>query len=208
GIAAAGGPLPYLGHHRPPLSVVAHLLRPRHRHRAGRDGAAGAGRGSHLWQGGLMNTDARRDRPSLVQRLGVALRFLAAFAGTRVGVPLVVSIPARNLTALRWETDATYRFSVANQLLPTGMFDVAVDVPGGEYISAEPFKVQLPPPSLPHAPPLLSSDYLVEKPLWPTPSFRPPLGETAILGRINSSGGVTAVGGLKVFLFVLPGPPP
>jgi hypothetical protein len=155
-----------------------------------------------------MTTDPRSDRPSLVHRLGAALRFLDAFAGTRVGVPLIVSIPAQNWTALRWEPDATYRFGVTNQLLPTGLFDVTVDVPGGEYVSAEPFQVQLPPPSLPHAPPLLFSDYLVERPIWPTPTFRPPPGETAIHGRIDSSGGATAVSGLKVILFVWPGPVP
>jgi hypothetical protein len=155
-----------------------------------------------------MSPDPRTDRPGLVHRLGVAVRFLDAFDGTRVGVPLLVSIPAQRWTALPVPADATYRFALTNRALPAGLFDVAVEVPGGEYAYAEPFKVQLPPPGLPHPPPLTAGDFLVERPLWPTPRFRPPPGETAVLGRVESAGGATSVEGLKVILFVWPGPAP
>jgi hypothetical protein len=154
-----------------------------------------------------MIADARSDKPVVIHRLGVVLRFLDTFTGARVGVPLDVSIPARNWPALRRE-DTTYRFLVPNRLVPAGLFDVAVAAPGGEYFNWEPFQVQLPPPSLPHAPPLVARDFLVEKPLWPTVHFRPSPGETAVLGRVESSGGATVVAGLKVFLFPWPGPAP
>jgi hypothetical protein len=47
---------------------------------------------------------------------------------------------------------------------------------------------------------VLASDYLVELPLWPTPAFRVPEGETAISGWVVSAGS-TNVAGLKLKMF-------
>jgi hypothetical protein len=154
-----------------------------------------------------VSTDPRRDRPGLAHRLAVALRFLDAFTDRPVRVPLDVSIPARRWPALRRESDATYRFLVTNVPLPAGSFDVAVTAPGGEYVNWEPFLVEVPRPGLPHPPPALASDYLVERVLWPTRRFRPQPGETAVVGRVVS-GGANSTTGLKILLFKSPGPAP
>jgi hypothetical protein len=154
-----------------------------------------------------MTTDPRLDVPRALHRLAVALRFVDAFTDTPVRVPLAVSIPAQAWPARYGGSDATYRFLVTNADLPAGTFAVTVTAPGGEYVNWEPVSVQLPPPGLPHAPPLRASDFLVTRPLWPTPRLRLPPAETAVLGRVVSAS-AAPVAGLRVALFTPPGPPP
>jgi hypothetical protein len=102
-----------------------------------------------------------------------------------IGVPLDVSIPSLNWSALRAESDFTYRFSVLTltQPAPTGALTVQVTAPGGEYVSFDSIVLTL--PLLVSSPPQ-RSDFLVAKPLWPTAALRPPDGETAVRGHIVS----------------------
>jgi hypothetical protein len=100
-------------------------------------------------------------------------------------VPLDVSIPSLNWSALRTENDCTYRFSALTltQPAPTGALSVQVTAPGGEYVSFNPIVLSL--PLLVPSPPQ-SSNFLFAKPLWPTTALRPPDGETAVRGHISS----------------------
>ncbi len=153
------------------------------------------------------------DRPRVVHRLAVVLRFVDAFASTSVRVPLRVWIPAQNWPgrpANDWEArrsvkDDTYRFLVTNAAIPAGDFNIQVEAPGGEYVSLEAISVSLPmippgPPPPPPPPPRSALEYLVERTLWPTVRLRPPTGETAVIGRVTSTGG-SSVEGLRVVLY-------
>jgi hypothetical protein len=136
-----------------------------------------------------------------------------------------VRIPALNWQALWWDTDATYRFSLANTPLvggvpqfPNGVFNLEVDVqdgqnlptltagnlPRGPYAALETRQLTLPP--TPHSPPLVT-DYRVDLTLWPTVAFRPPSGETAVVGGVVSASNQN-VAGLKVILLDASVPPP
>src|SRR6185436_20107301 len=79
----------------------------------------------------------------------------------------------------------TYRFSVLTltQPAPTGAFTVQVSAPGGEYVSFDSIVLSLP---LPVSEPPQRPDFLIAKPLWPTVAMRPPDGETAVRGHIDS----------------------
>jgi hypothetical protein len=116
---------------------------------------------------------------------------------------LDVSIPARKWRASFSENDATYRFSMAGEPVPTGTFDVQVDVRDDTYAHFEPFQLTL--PVTPSAPPR-ASDFLVVKPLWPTRRFRVPRGETAVVGQLHHPTLPTA--GLRVRMFPAGPPPP
>jgi hypothetical protein len=143
----------------------------------------------------------------LVHRLGFAVRFFDIFTGETIAVPLVVTLPDLRWSAFRAGRDDTYRFVVSNREIPAGgPFDIRVEIPGGEYEARERMQVALP-IVIGHPPPIVRADYLLEFPLWPTRRRRTPPGETAITGRIVS-GGATGVNGLRVFLFLPPGPAP
>ena len=145
-----------------------------------------------------------------------------------VSIPQFTGIDPRKLTsmpggkwiALWFDADATYRFSLPNlplavgaTQLPTGTFNLLVTTtdgvnlyanppiapPRGPYAALMPLQVTIPPTAA-HPPPVLTSDYLVELPLWPTAAFRVPDGETAVSGRVVSAGS-TNVAGLKLKLF-------
>ncbi len=118
-------------------------------------------------------------------RLGVAFRFVDIFTARPVAARLEVSIPAERWTAVRRQTDHTYRLVFTERPVPTGLFDVEVTAPGGEYVNHRPFQINLP---VVAASPPTRSDYLDERPLWPTRGLRLPQGETAIVGRIQSAG--------------------
>ena len=162
-----------------------------------------------------MTTDLWPSDVLLTRDLAVAVRFVDPFTGQAVRVPMSVSIPALQWSAVRSERDATYRFSLAN--LPTvggvpqfpawamGTHALEVNVPGELYAMMEPLTVTIP-PAAPHVPPA-PADYRVDLPLWPTRALRSPPGETAVVGRLASSGGA-AVGGWKVTLFQGGAPPP
>jgi hypothetical protein len=102
-----------------------------------------------------------------------------------IAVPLDVAIPTVKWSALRVESDSTYRFSALTltQPAPTGALTVQVSAPGGEYVSFDPIVLTL--PLLVPTPPQRSS-FLIVKPLWPTTALRPPAGETAVRGHIIS----------------------
>ncbi len=49
---------------------------------------------------------------------------------------------------------------------------------------------------------------MIQSPLWPTRRATLPPGDTAVIGHFVSQGGVTPVDGLRVVLFIPPGPAP
>jgi hypothetical protein len=118
-----------------------------------------------------------------------------------IGSPLDVSIPALEWQALAVPDDATYRFSaVTVSRPPPDGVDLAVAVAAREadYVSHEPILLSLP---LPVATPPLRSDYLIARPLWPTPALRPPAGETAVRGILRSVS-AQPVSGIKVEMWL------
>ncbi|HEY3857293.1 MAG TPA: hypothetical protein VGO67_23155 [Verrucomicrobiae bacterium] len=167
-------------------------------------------------------SDLRTDPPAFTSDLAAAVRFLDAFTGQPVRAPLAVRIPALDWQALRWDADSTYRFSLVNTPLvggapqfPSGVFDLEVDAQdsqgssaqnttSGPYAALETRQLTLPP--TPHSPPLVT-DYRVDITLWPTVAFRPPPGETAVVGTVVSATNQN-VTGLKVILLDSALPPP
>ena len=147
--------------------------------------------------------------PPVRHTLAVAFRFIDVFTGSAVVEPLTASIPQQNWTAYRSARDLTYRFLVTNETpIPNGTFDVFVEIPGGAYRVVEPIQVALPLPPIAHPLPVIRSDFLREAPLWPTRLKSLPPAETAVVGRIVSTGGLTGVPGLLVDMFEPPGPAP
>lgn len=147
--------------------------------------------------------------PRFHHRLAIAYRFIDVFTGAVIAEPLRVTIPGRNWSAYRSARDYTYRFLVSNgEEVPAGVFDVEVAASGREYLGLEPIQAALPVPPIAHPPPVVRADYLVEAPLWPTRAKTLPAGETAVVGRIVSSGGAANAAGLRLFLFEPPGPAP
>jgi hypothetical protein len=153
--------------------------------------------------------------PLLQRTLSAVYRFYDAFFfppdlnTPQVASPLDVSIPSRRWSALRAESDNTYRFSAPTLTVPPpagANLVVQVTALTGDYLSLEPIKLSLP---LPLSSPPVPSDFLQNTPLWPTPSLRPPDGETAVRGQVK---GATAqpVAGLKVEMWTgaSPTPPP
>jgi len=155
----------------------------------------------------------RTDTPALTRHLAAVVQFVDPFTALPIRVPFAVSIPALRWTALRWDNDATYRFSRANAplvggtpQLPVGTFTLSVTPTSGTYAALEPRQITLPPaPS--HPPPVLVADYLVALALWPTVAFRVPAGETAVTARLVSASNQN-VTGLKLRLFDSAAPPP
>jgi len=144
---------------------------------------------------------------------------------TGIDPSALTSLPSRGWTALWSDADLTYRFSLPNLPMAggtppalAGTFDLLVTtaagvnvysnppsaLPNGPYAALTPLQVTIP-PSAAHPPPVLSSDYLVELPLWPTVAFTVPDGETAISGWVVSAG-VTNVAGLKLAFASSTGP--
>jgi hypothetical protein len=149
------------------------------------------------------------DAPVLSLRLAVVYRFRDIFTNTPVRTRLTVSIPSRKWTAYASPSDGTYRFveplTGAGDTPVPRPFDVLVESDTGDYANYEPFQVELP-RTVPPGPPQVSS-YLIEKFLWPTRRFRPPPGETAVVGRVTSDADKN-VAGLKVYLYTQAGPDP
>jgi hypothetical protein len=149
----------------------------------------------------------RSDRPAVVHRLGAVLRFVDIFSATPVTAPLdvraetlpvVSGMPNTPWRAIPRQSDATYRFLVSNRTtLPVGAIPITVSAPGHEYVNFEAFTVVLPRPFVAHPPTPDRSDFLIERPLWPTRSLRVPPGETAVVGRVTT-GGVTGIARLRI----------
>jgi len=158
--------------------------------------------------------------PRLQRTLAAAYQFYDAFfyplddLTPPVTTPLEVAIPSLGWSALRAENDASYRFSALTltQQAPSNTpsppnppsYAVQVKAPGGDYVSLEPIALVLP---LPQTTPPKRGDFLIPKPLWPTPALRPPAGETAVRGFIRSAT-AQAVGGLKVEMWLGNAPVP
>ncbi|HWF06817.1 MAG TPA: hypothetical protein VG297_00055 [Bryobacteraceae bacterium] len=147
--------------------------------------------------------------PLLQRTLSAVYRFYDVFyfpigdATPPVVSPLEVSIPSLSWNAYRAADDYTYRFSslTLTQPAPAGV-NLAVDVtaPAGDYVSFEPIQLTLPRTL---SVPVQRSDFLIPTPLWPTVAVRPPVGETAVRGQIQSAAALP-VSGLKVEMW--PGP--
>lgn len=151
--------------------------------------------------------------PQLRRSLAAVYRFYDAFLfplderTPPIAAPLDVSIPALGWPALFAAGDATYRFSASTLTRPPpsgANLEVRVAAPGGDYISIEPILLSLP---LPVSSPLLPSDFLIARPLWPTPALRPPDGETTVRGIVRSPT-AQPVADLKVEMWFGGGPLP
>lgn len=162
-------------------------------------------------------------RPSIRHELAVAVRFVDAFTGKPIDVPLDVRAttlplplplpPARppNVPwiARRHPEDSTYRFLVSDgESMPSGPLEVTVTDPSGAYANLEPqpLTVLLPRPLVAHPPTPDRSDFLVEPRLWPTRRFSAAPGETAVIGRVVSAGALTPIDRLRIRLGVSPLP--
>jgi hypothetical protein len=124
-----------------------------------------------------------------------------------LSTPLEVSIPSLQWAALRVDGDCTYRFSALTltKPAPTGAnLPVHVVAPAGDYVSFEPILLTLP---LPVATPPTRANYLITRPLWPTPVVRPPIGETAVRGHLRSASALP-VANLKVQVWTGGSPTP
>jgi hypothetical protein len=153
--------------------------------------------------------------PLLQRTLSAAFRFYDAFLypiddlTSPLTTPLKVSIPSLNWSALRADDDFTYRFSALTLTRPApsgpGLV-VQVVAPGGDYVAFEPISMNLP---VPLSSPPKRADFLIAKPLWPTPAVRPSDGETAVRGFIRSST-AQPISDLKVQMWLggTPAPPP
>jgi hypothetical protein len=158
---------------------------------------------------------AAMERSAVTHHLCAAFRFVDAFTGRPVGVPLdvradtmaaVPGMPNTPWKAVAGPNDGTYRFLVTNRtVMPAGAIAVSVEAPGGEYVSFEPVTMTLPRPLAAHPPTPDRSDFLVGSPpwpavavpLWPTRLVQLPAGETAIVGMVKS-GGATPTAGLRI----------
>ena len=168
-----------------------------------------------------MSDSALVARPFIRHQLGAALRFVDAFTGKPVDgrldvranvLPLPLPPPPARVPNLPWvavhrSSDATYRFIASDGVtLPIGPLEVLVDDPDRAYVNFEPFTVTLPRPIVAHPPTPDRSDFLVDRRLWPTRKAALAPGETAIVGRIVSTGGLTPIAGLQIRLGVAPLP--
>lgn len=154
---------------------------------------------------------------SIQHRLAAAVRFVDAFTGKAVGVPLDVRAEAlpvvKGMPALPWKADAgrndgTYRFFVTNATaMPVGAVPVVVTAPRNEYVDFEGLSIVLPRPLVAHPPTPARSDYLVEKALWPTRVLKVPPGETALVAHVKSAG-ANPVASLRIRIWAGLGPPP
>ncbi len=126
-----------------------------------------------------------------------------------IASPLTVSIAPLAWTALRVAADGTYRFSAATltQPAPAGPnLPVSVVSETGDYASLEPILLTLP---LALSAPPVAADFRRDLPLWPTPSLRPPAGETAVRGRVVSPTAQPVVGlKVEIWLGAAAVPPP
>jgi hypothetical protein len=161
--------------------------------------------------------------PRLQRSLAVVYRFYDVFfdgsdAQTPlIRLPLEVAIPSLRWRALHVMSDHTYRFSWATltQPLPSNTpspplpasFSVTVNDPSGQYaVYDDPASLAITLP-LPLSTPPKAADFAITKPLWPTPSFRPPAGETVVRGSVRSPT-AQSVADLKVEIWLGPSPTP
>jgi hypothetical protein len=121
---------------------------------------------------------------------------------------VVPGMPNSPWRAISRPSDGTYRFMVSNRaVLPVGAIAITVSAPGREYVNFETFSVTLPRPFVAHPPTPDRSDFLIERPLWPTRSLRIPPGETAVVGHVKTAG-TTAIAGLRIKIWPSGSPMP
>lgn len=140
--------------------------------------------------------------PSVRHRLAAALRFVDAFTGAPITLPLDVRVEAIapayvGMPRLPWRAqravDGSYRLFATNATQPpVGPIDVVVGAPGGEYLDLEPAPIVLPRPIAGPFP--VRSDFLVTRRLWPTRRLTIPIGETAVIGSVRTAAGAAAAG--------------
>lgn len=148
--------------------------------------------------------------PRIEHRLVAAVRFLDAFTGKTVGVPLDVRInrlptvdgPFRlPWVAGRALDGETHRFLLTNrETEPRGSVDLVVTAPGGEYADFEPRPLALPLPRTGSGTVTDFDAFRVERALWPTRLFRLPPGETAIVGDVRASSTRAPLAGYRIVL--------
>jgi len=153
---------------------------------------------------------------AFTHRLGAAVLFEDAFTGRAVTVPMdvqattlpiVTGMPTLPWKAVRGLNDPAYRLMVSNQtVMPVGIVQLDVDIPGRQYQNFE--RLQVGPLPLPLSVPRpLRSDLLVRHSLWPTRVFRLPAGETAVIARFIT-GGANPIAGLRVTIWPAAAPMP
>jgi hypothetical protein len=150
-----------------------------------------------------VTADYRTDRPSVVHHLAAAIRFLEVFSGEEISAPLEVEAPSLpvvvGMPQLPWRAVRernVYRFQVSNrEVMPSGSIAVTVACPAGDFANFEAINLSLPPVlSVPFP---VASDFLLERPLWPTRKFALRAGETAMIVSLRS-GGATDVRGIRI----------
>jgi hypothetical protein len=148
--------------------------------------------------------------PVVRHRLAVALRFVDAFTGAAIAVPLSVRAEVLpvvpGMPRIPWHAvragDGTYRLlTTGTTVQPVGAIDVIVTALDDEYLDAEPAPVMLPRPLAGPLP--TRADFIVTRTLWPTRRLALPAGETSVVGNVRTAAGVAAVG-YRVTLGELP----
>lgn len=128
--------------------------------------------------------------PAITHELAAAVRLVDGFTGTPLRERYDVRISGQEWwVPLYREEDATYRFLLSNRPLPAlGSVSLVVTSPdpGAAHADLGGLTLTIPGPAPPV--PLTVGHFLVEHPLWPTRSFRPPPGETFIKGRCVRAG--------------------
>lgn len=137
------------------------------------------------------------DRPEAELRLAAAFRFVDRFTEQSVPVPLRVRVAALEWDAVRGR-DGTYRFVLDSRPRPTGTHPVEITAPGGEYVRHTAAPTIVVPPTFVMPP--VAKDILRTEYLWPTPTYRLPAGETALVARLRK--GATILTGVEVQLAV------
>lgn len=129
--------------------------------------------------------------PRVTHALAAVVRLVDGFTGVPVRERYDVRLTGHEWwTPLFRETDATYRFLVANQPVPAlGIVAVTVTPidPVASHRDIGGLSVTIPPAG-PAPVPLDVAHYLVEHAVWPTAAFRPPPGETFVAGRVERAG--------------------
>jgi hypothetical protein len=127
------------------------------------------------------------DHPRIEHRLAAVIRLVDAFTGMPIEQRYDVRLAGQEWWTPRFaEVDSTYRFQRTNRPLPAlGTIGVtvspAVDAPTHRDLGGLTVTI---PPAGPAPVPVTILHYLVEHPLWPIRSFRPPPGETFVRGRV------------------------
>ena len=137
--------------------------------------------------------------PAVRHRLAAAIRFVDAFTGSPVTVPLQVEVTMLaafpGMPRLPWRAvpaeDGTHRLiTTGNAVPPAAAVALTVVAPGGEYADREPATILLPRPIAGPFP--TRADMLVTHVLWPTRRLSLAPGEMAVVGTVRTAAGTPA----------------